>query len=165
MAFTGAGWGKAGWVRTYILRKGSNHGEFSGAQFTKLSLNTMPEPEACLGKDANSNMSTLARTEVRTLANINKGEYLSLTMHSPLSASSPVPSRQLCLLRATWYYPLQYPKVLLSIYQIFSDLPPKRKNPSSSVCHSRAPCLISPRITSQPWLPPYILSHASFTSV
>nr|KAF6392531.1 hypothetical protein mPipKuh1_007735 [Pipistrellus kuhlii] len=31
----------------------------------------MPEPEARLGKDANSNMPTLARTEVRTLANIN----------------------------------------------------------------------------------------------
>lgn len=67
----------------------------SGAQFTKLALNTEPEaPEAHLGKDVNPNMSTLARTEVRTLANNNTTRNISesLTVHSPPSDPCPVPS-------------------------------------------------------------------------
>ena len=101
------GWGGAGWagltqVRAYAFREVSNHGESSGAQFTKLSLNTKSEPdapEAHLGKDANPNMSTLATTEVRTLANINTTEN---TLESPQCTVlylplSPVPSGRLFL--------------------------------------------------------------------
>ena len=71
-------------------------GESSGVQFTKLPLNTKPEPdapEAHLGKDANPNMSTLARTGVGTLAKVNTTRHISesLRVQSPhLPLSSPI---------------------------------------------------------------------------
>lgn len=66
----------------------------SGAEFTELSLNTKPgpdAPEAHLGNDANPNMSTLARTGVGALAKVNTTRHISDSLqssspHLPLSS-------------------------------------------------------------------------------
>lgn len=172
------GWGGAGWarlaqVRAYTFKEGSNHRESSGAQFTKLSLNTKSEPDAPkahLGRDANPNMSMLVKTKVRTLANVNTTKNIlespqCTVLYLPLS---PVPSERLCLpqpVHATQYCPLQHPKVLLSIDQIFSDLPsPKRKKPKLFSLTLKSPTLASPWITSELGLPPYTLPYISFIS-
>lgn len=93
VALTGVGRARLTQVRA-LSEKDPIMGE-SGAQFTKLSLNTEPEPdapEAHLGKDANPNMSTLARTGVGALAKVNTARHISdsLRVQSPhLPLSSP----------------------------------------------------------------------------
>ena len=89
-------WGGQAWLRQEhtLSKKDPIMGESSGAQFTKPSLNTEPEPdapEAHLGKNANPNMSTLTRTGVGTLAKVNTTRHISESLrvqspHPPFSS-------------------------------------------------------------------------------